>query len=239
MGGYKVKSGSKNVKHRHGKKSSKGNIMYIPKKFKQSDTAALKTLMVEYPFATLIGSSELGLEVNHIPLMLKQVDGKDTLQGHIAKANPLWKNIADKAEVLVVFNGPNCYISPNFYPTKMATGKAVPTWNYVAVHVKGLISFVHDNTRNLDLLSCLTRQHEALQPKPWSIEDAPKQYIAKMLPAIVGIEIDISSIVGKWKVSQNQPTINKQGIFNALSGENESHALKIAELVKSHMEEMT
>ncbi|WP_085298748.1 FMN-binding negative transcriptional regulator [Cognaticolwellia mytili] len=213
--------------------------MYIPNKFKQSDAAALKTLMVDYPFATLIGTSELGLEVNHIPLMFKQVDGKDKLQGHIAKANPLWKSIADKAEVLVVFNGPNCYISPNFYPTKMATGKAVPTWNYVAVHVKGHISFVHDNTWNLNLLDRLTTHHEALQPKPWSIEDAPKQYIAKMLPAVVGIDIDITSITGKWKVSQNQPTINKQGIFNALSGENESHALKIAEFLKSYMEETT
>jgi transcriptional regulator len=213
--------------------------MYIPKKFQQSDITALKALVVEYPFATLISYSELGVEANHMPLMLKQVEGKDVLQGHIAKANPLWKNIAEKSEVLIIFNGPNCYISANYYPTKMVTGKAVPTWNYVAVHVKGLISFVHDDTWNLNLLDSLTEHHEVQQPLPWSIADAPKEYIDKMLPAIVGLEIDITSIVGKWKVSQNQSTINKQGVFHALSGESESNAKKIAELVKSYMEETT
>ncbi len=209
--------------------------MYIPKRLQQNDTTALKALIVEYPFATLISSSESKIEANHMPLMLKQVDGTDVLQGHIAKANSLWKKIAEKSEVLIVFNGPNCYISPNYYPTKMATGKAVPTWNYVAVHVKGLISFIYNNTWNLNLLSSLTQHHETQQPKPWSIADAPKEYIAKMLPAIVGIEIDITSIVGKWKVSQNQAEINKQGIVNVLSDDTESHARKIAELVKSHM----
>ncbi len=213
--------------------------MYIAKKFQQSDSTVLKALIAEYPFATLISCSELGIEANHIPLMFKQVDGKDVLQGHIAKANPLWQSMAEKAEVLIVFNGPNCYISPNYYPTKMVTGKAVPTWNYVAVHVKGHISFVHDNTWNLNLLDSLTTQHEAQQPEPWSIEDAPKAYIDKMLPAIVGIEVDITSIVGKWKVSQNQVEINKQGIFSALSNDTESHARKIAALVISHLEATT
>jgi transcriptional regulator len=168
--------------------------------------------------------------------MLQQVEGKDVLQGHIAKANPLWKNMAEKTEVLIVFNGPNCYISPNYYPTKMATGKAVPTWNYVVVHVKGLISFVHDNTWNLNLLDSLTTHHESQEPEPWSIEDAPKEYIEKMLSAIVGIEIDITSIIGKWKVSQNQAEINKQGIYKALSGDVKSNALEIAKLVKNNME---
>ncbi len=210
--------------------------MYIPKKFEQSDPAALKAFIAEYPFATLITHSTLGVEANHIPLMLKQVGGKDALQGHIAKANPLWKNIDEKAEVLVVFNGPNCYVSPNYYPTKVENGRAVPTWNYVAVHVKGAISFINDHRWNFNLLDSLTHQHEAQQPEPWSIEDAPKEYIAKMLPAIVGIEVDITSITGKWKVSQNQPEINKQGIFNALSDKTESNAKEIAELVKIHME---
>tara|TARA_R110000737_G_scaffold141158_1_gene171960 strand:- start:276 stop:917 length:642 start_codon:yes stop_codon:yes gene_type:complete len=213
--------------------------MYRPKKFQQSDSTALKALIAQYPFATLISCSELGIEANHIPLMLQQVDGKDVLQGHIAKANPLWQSKAETAEVLVVFNGPNCYISPNYYPTKMLTGKAVPTWNYIAVHVKGLISFIHDNRWNLNLLNSLTHHHEAQQPEPWSIEDAPREYIAKMLPAIVGIEIDITSITGKWKLSQNQAEINKQGIISALSGSSENHAQKIAEWLENHIEETT
>ena len=113
------------------------------------------------------------------------------------------------------------------------------TWNYIAVHVKGLISFIHDNRWNLNLLNSLTHHHEAQQPEPWSIEDAPREYIAKMLPAIVGIEIDITSITGKWKLSQNQAEINKQGIISALSGSSENHAQKIAEWLENHIEETT
>jgi transcriptional regulator len=211
--------------------------MYTPKKFQQLDSTALKNLMAEYPFATVVTYSELGLEANHFPLMLTQIKDKEVLQGHIAKANPLWKTLNEQSEVLLIFNGPNCYISPNYYPTKAQAGRAVPTWNYVTVHVKGLMSFIHEDKWKLRQVTHLTNTHEANQSVPWSIEDAPDEYISKMLPAIVGIEIEIISITGKWKVSQNQPEINKQGVFNALSNETESHARKIAELVKNHMYE--
>ena len=115
--------------------------MYIPKAFQQEDSAVLHELVAEYPLASLITHSPTGIEVNHIPFFLTESKRKLSLQGHIAKANPLWKNIKDKAQVLLVFHGPNCYISPNYYPTKKEQGKAVPTWNYVAVHVKGLLSY--------------------------------------------------------------------------------------------------
>jgi transcriptional regulator len=213
--------------------------MYTPKKFQQHDVTALKELIVAYPFATLMTHSDAGIEAEHIPFILTQVKGRDVLQGHIAKANPLWKKVKDNAQVLIVFNGPNCYISPNYYPTKKEAGKVVPTWNYVTVHVKGAISFVQDDNWNFNLITNLTNHHEAAQQEPWSIEDAPQEYIARMLPAIVGIEIDITSITGKWKVSQNQPEINKQGMVNALSKEVECDARKIAKLVQTHMEEMT
>ncbi|MFT5760380.1 MAG: transcriptional regulator [Alteromonadaceae bacterium] len=210
--------------------------MYIPKKYQQGDTHKFKELMIKYPFATLISHHDAGLDADHIPLLLKHVNGKDVLQGHIAKANPLWTNVKDDSEVLVVFNGPNCYISPNYYPTKQEHGRVVPTWNYVVVQVKGIISIIHDDQWKLKLIENLTNLHEASQPTPWTVTDAPTAYIDKMLPAIVGLEVDILSITGKWKVSQNQPEINKQGVYTGLSQETESNAHKIAEWVKEHMD---
>jgi len=207
--------------------------MFIPKKFQQIDPHALNDIILQYSFATLITHSDIGLEANHIPFYLTHSGGKTLLQGHIAKTNPLWKNVKNKADVLVVFNGPNCYISPNYYPTKQETNKAVPTWNYVTVHVKGIMSYIHDKEWNLNMINNLTDQHEAKQTIPWSVSEAPDEYIKKMLSAIVGIEIDVSSITGQWKVSQNQSTRNKQGVISSLLQENEPDAQKIADLIKS------
>lgn len=209
--------------------------MYIPTKFQQEDTNDLKSMMAKYPFATLISHSDSGIEVEHIPLFLDEANEKHVLQGHIAKTNPLWKNVKDKSEILIIFNGPNCYISPNYYPSKQENGKAVPTWNYTAVHVKGVVSYIHDDKWKLAMLNNLTDLHEAKQAVPWSIKDAPQEYIFKMLSAIVGLEIDILSITGKWKVSQNQSQENKRGLLLGLSQETDSNAHKIAELVQEHM----
>ena len=209
--------------------------MYIPKRFLKDDIDKLKGMMVNHSFATLITHNESGVEANHIPLILNKLGQKDVLQGHIAKANPLWKNIKDKSEVLIIFNGPNCYISPNYYPTKQENGKVVPTWNYISVHVKGIVSFIHDDQWILKMLNDLTNQYEANQPVPWSVSDAPQAYIDKMLSAIVGLEIDILSITGKWKVSQDKTEENKQGIIRGLSQEINSDAHNIAKLVKEHL----
>lgn len=217
--------------------------MHVPNAFQQEDSAVLHELIAKYPLASLVTYSPTGIEVNHIPFFLtnstEQLHGnsneKPTLQGHIAKANPLWQNVKDKSEVLLVFHGPNCYISPNYYPTKKEQDKAVPTWNYVAVHVKGLMSYRYDEAFKLEMLNNLTFQHEQSQEKPWSIKDAPEHYIQRMLPAIVGLEIEMLSFTGKWKVSQNQPEINKQGIVAGLSNEETSDALSMADLVKMHI----
>ena len=209
--------------------------MHIPKIFEQKDLAHFQELINNYPFATLISNSDSGLEANHIPLLLNQSNGKNVLQGHIAKANPLWKTLEDKSEVLIVFNGPNCYITPNYYPTKIETGKAVPTWNYVAVHVKGIMTYIHEVEWNLNMINNLTNQHESDQPSPWSVADAPDEYIHRMLSAIVGLEIEILSITGQWKVSQNQPERNQQGVIAGLSQSTNTDVLKMAELVKSYV----
>ena len=209
--------------------------MHIPKTFEQNEQTHLHDIIAKHPFATLICHSESGIEVNHIPFFLDKSNGKYVLQGHIAKANPLWKSVNEQSEVVLVFHGPNCYISPNHYPTKKENGRAVPTWNYVAVHVKGALQYRFNDEFKLNMLDNLTKQHEAEQEEAWSIHDAPAQYINRMLPAIVGLEIQITSITGKWKVSQNQPEVNKQGVIAGLSKQNSNDAQEIATLVQAHV----
>ena len=209
--------------------------MHIPQIFEQDDSAQLKGIIRTYPFATLITYSDSGLEANHIPFFLNRSDNKDVLQGHISKTNPLWKKLNDKSEVLVVFHGPNSYISPGYYPTKLETGKVVPTWNYVTVHVKGVMSYIHDQNWNMAMIENLTNQHEADQPSPWSISDAPEEFNQKMLSAIVGIEIEISSMVGKWKASQNQPERNKQGVVAGLSKSSDINVQRMATIVNDYL----
>jgi transcriptional regulator len=211
-----------------------GKNMYIPKNFEQTDRGHLLSIIKNYPFATLITYSETGIEANHIPLFLNKIDNEDIIQGHFSKANPICKNLDDKSEVLIIFHVPNCYISPNYYPTKKETGMVVLTWNYVTVHVKGIMSFIHDDQWKLTIINNLTNQHEANQEVPWSVADAPDEFTKKMLSAIVGIEIKVSSMFGKWKVSQNQPEINKLGVIAGLSKKSTSDSRKMAELVKTH-----
>lgn len=208
--------------------------MHTPKKFQQQDEKVLLTAIRKYPFANLITHTVTGIEANHIPLYLNQSNGKPVLQGHIARTNSLWKNVTEKTPVLAIFNGPSCYVSPNYYPSKMQTGRAVPTWNYVAVHAHGMMSCIHDKQWNLAMLDNLTAQHEAQQPQPWSTADAPPEYIQQMLGAIVGLQIDSLAITGQWKLSQNQPSANQQGVIAGLGGEQHSAAHEIAQLVKEY-----
>ena len=210
--------------------------MHIPTKFEQNDFSQLEGLIREYPFATLITLSASGIDANHLPVIFNEVGGRKIIQAHIAKVNPLWKDVSDKSEVMLIFNGPNCYISPNHYPTKKETGKAVPTWNYIVVHVRGVMSYRWDETWLKEMIDNLTFQHEASQETPWSTSDAPQSYIKKMLPGIVGLEIEVTSMTSQWKLSQNQPEKNKLGVINGLSSEKESQYQKIATLVKEQME---
>jgi transcriptional regulator len=205
--------------------------MHIPKAFKQDDIACMENIIHGYPFANLVTHSESGLDVTHIPFFLIHSSGVKYLRGHIAKSNPLWQNVINNSEVLVVFNGPDCYVSPNYYPTKSETGKAVPTWNYVRVHVKGVMSYIQDKEWNLEMLDELTRQHEAEQTIPWSTADAPDEYIQRKLAGVVGLEIKILEIRGQWKLSQNQPEKNRQGVVDGLSQQCSEGSQKIAALV--------
>jgi len=206
--------------------------LHIPKKFRQEDTNKLIALIKDFPFATLIGSNESGAQVMHLPLLIKNEDGQSySLNGHIAKVNPFWQQIKQGDKVVAVFHGPNCYISPNHYPTKLEHGKAVPTWNYVVVHAEGNIKFHHDKEWLYTHIDELSQQHEQKSEKPWSINDAPEDYIQKMLPAIVGIEISINNIEGQWKLSQNQPAKNQQGVIQGLMDTENPNAQAIAKMM--------
>ncbi len=188
--------------------------MYLPKHFAKDDVAEMHALIRANPLATLVSHGPDGLDANHIPLLL--VDGK--LQGHVARANPLWKDGQVAGEVLVIFHGRESYISPSGYATKAEHGKVVPTWNYVTVHAYGDLRVIDDPAWIFGQISALTAANEAALPLPWAVTDAPADYIEKMLGAIVGIEIAITRLLGKWKVSQNQPPANQASLTRALSG---------------------
>ena len=192
--------------------------MYRPKHFAEDDVAEMHALMRANPLATLVSHGPDGLNANHIPLLLTDAEPHGKLQGHVARANPLWKEGSVTGEVLVVFHGDESYISPSGYATKAEHGKVVPTWNYVAVHAYDELRVIDDPDWILAQVSALTATSEATLPQPWAVTDAPADYIGKMLGAIVGIEITVTRLLGKWKASQNQPPANQASLIRALAG---------------------
>lgn len=190
--------------------------MYIPSPFNETDADMVKTLMATYPLATLVVSSDDGLLADHLPMTWHcDQDGRWLLQGHVARGNSIWRLLPAKA--LLIFQGPDCYISPNWYPSKHRDGKAVPTWNYIALHLQGEVRAIDDAQWITDLLERLTHTHEQQQTRPWQLSDAPKDYIDKLLKAIVGLEFSVSSWQCKAKASQNQSAENQQGVVAGLT----------------------
>ncbi|RCS31038.1 FMN-binding negative transcriptional regulator [Rhodanobacter denitrificans] len=184
--------------------------MYTPKHFAETRLEILHGLIRAYPFATVVTRTANGLVANHLPFEL--VGG--VVHGHVARGNELAQ--LDGAEVLLVFRGPDGYISPNWYPSKHETGREVPTWNYAVVHVHGRLRVIDDAAWLRRLLETLTDHHEAGQPQPWKITDAPDDHIEKSLRAIVGLEVAIERIEGKFKLSQNHPARNRAGVIAGL-----------------------
>lgn len=192
--------------------------MYLPRHFEQPDPAQWHALMQASPLATLVTlAGPARLEANHIPLHFTPNQGDlGILRGHVAKANPLWQQHPQDVPVLAIFHGPQAYVSPSWYPTKAENHKAVPTWNYVVLHVYGRMRVTADAPWLRQQIEALTQQQEATMPTPWQVDDAPATYIDAMLRAIVGIEIAITHVQGKWKVSQNQPECNQLGVERGL-----------------------
>lgn len=211
--------------------------MYIPKQFEELRVEVMRELIRACPLSTLITHSSSGLSANHIPLYFSESPAPyGTLQGHIARANPLFGEIAGGVETLAIFHGPNAYISPSWYATKKETGKVVPTWNYVVVHVYGVLRVVDNAPWLRAQLDALTDHNEAPFPEPWAVSDAPADHIERIMAAIVGIEVAITKMFGKWKVSQNQPTQNQLGVISGLkaSGRPESEAMAALVEVGAH-----
>lgn len=191
--------------------------MYRPKQFEQNDPESMLDFMRANTFASLVSNGANGLNAEHIPFLVRtNSESKTVLCAHIAKANPLWKSLKNGDSVLVLFQGSNSYISPNWYPSKQTNSRVVPTWNYTAVHVKGEIEFIHDSKWLLSLLNDLTGAQEQTQDQPWKVSDAPEKFIERQLSAIVGIEIMVNDLSGKFKLSQNQSAENRQGVKSSL-----------------------
>ncbi|KIP96635.1 MULTISPECIES: FMN-binding negative transcriptional regulator [Pseudomonas] len=192
--------------------------MYVPSAFRQNDLAALHREIADCRLATLISHGENGLQASHLPLLLRPGEGRNgTLYGHLARANPHWQVLAEGGEALVTFNSADAYISPSWYPAKAEHGKVVPTWNYIAVHAYGQAAVFDDSERLLSLLDELSARHENPRPQPWALNDAPREYIAGMLRAIVGFALPIERLEGKWKLGQNRSEADRQGVHDGLS----------------------
>lgn len=187
--------------------------MYIPEHFRETRPEVLHQLIREHPLGILVTCQQSQLDADHLPFELDASAG--LLRAHVARANPLWQQ-ADGTEVLVVFRGSEAYISPNWYPSKHETHRQVPTWNYQVVHVRGRLRVMDDERFVRGNVARLTRTHEADQAMPWKLTDADEDYISQMLAMIVGIEIQISEISGKWKLSQNKASRDALSAVQAL-----------------------
>ena len=208
--------------------------MYLPKHFEQPDHGAIARLLAAHPLATLAWNSPEGLTAEHLPLMWDRADGDGplgTLRGHVARANPVWREAAGTA-VLAAFQGPQAYITPSWYPSKAATAKVVPTWNYAVVHACGSLRVTEDAAWLRALVGRLTDTHEASRAHRWQVDDAPADYIEQMLRAIVGIEIELTSLQGKWKVSQNRSAADRAGVAAGLASIDSDDARAMAGLIR-------
>jgi transcriptional regulator len=209
--------------------------MYVPQHFDEPRVEVMHELMRERPLATVVTMSSQGLNANHIPLYLSTEPAPfGTLRGHVARANPMWRDLQAGLETLVIFHGPDAYISPSWYATKQESGKVVPTWNYAVVHAYGTLQVIDDASWVRSQLEVLTAHNERRFTEPWAVSDAPRDFTEKLIAAVIGIEIVISSLSGKWKVSQNQPPQNQAGVIDGLDKVQCPDSVSMASLVKAN-----
>lgn len=212
--------------------------MYLPAHFEEISEEVMAGLIEQHPLGALVTLGSDGLTANHIPFLIESHEaGRRTLIGHVARGNAVWQDPGDGADTLVIFQGISAYISPNWYPTKHETHQVVPTYNYAVVHVHGPL-VVHDDPKWVrGVVGKLTKRFEASQPEPWKMADAPSEFIAEQLANIVGIEVPIQRMTGKWKVSQNRVASDRAGVVAALSGSGDQAKRAMAALVASKLAE--
>jgi transcriptional regulator len=208
--------------------------MYLPSHFEETRAEVLHAALRAHPLGLLITQGQGGdLAANPIPFILDvEADGSRVLRGHVARANPLWRAARGDVDSLVVFQGPQAYVSPGWYTSKAEHGKVVPTWNYVMVQARGPLRVRDDAAWLHAFVTRLTERHEAARATPWAVSDAPADYIATMLRAIVGIEIPVTALTGKWKLSQNRSAADREGVARGLAEAGTADGLAMAPLVR-------
>jgi transcriptional regulator len=194
--------------------------MLIPSQFREENQEKLQQYIKEYSFGVLVVADSQGIDANHVPFHFSATEEQPlgTLRCHVARVNPVWQRIENGASVLAIFQGPDAYVSPSWYKTKAETGRVVPTWNYLAVHAQGQSFIFQDHAWLKDHLHQLTDLHESGRETPWSVDDAPSEFTSRLVQAIVGIEIQIESLAGQVKASQNHPERNRIGVKAGLAG---------------------
>lgn len=208
--------------------------MYVPASFSETDPEILADLIRRYPLGMLITAGSSGLLASPLPFHYRLKEGKPTLVAHLARANPHWKDLVDLKECLVVFQGADNYVSPNWYPSKQSTHQVVPTWNYEMVQARGIPTVIESADWLRNQVGDMTDAMERARSAPWKVDDAPADYVATQLKAIVGLEIEITAIQGKWKMSQNRSAADAQGVVHGLSDPSDPHAnARVADIVAS------
>lgn len=210
--------------------------MFKPPLFSEDRVEVMHELMRAHPFATLVSSATGQLSADHVPLVIHpEASEHGVIRGHIAKANPLWRETQgdDAISVLAIFQGPQSYVTPSWYPSKAAHGKVVPTWNYVVVHARGALQFTNEPHWLMAHLTELTFRHESHRPSPWAVTDAPEDFVQRQLKGLVGFEIEIETLEGNWKVSQNKNERDRVGVERGLLTENNTQATAMAGIVQS------
>jgi transcriptional regulator len=211
--------------------------MYIPKLFEEKRLDVLHSFVREHPFGALVVLSANGLDANHLPFEIDTDSGPfGTLHCHVSRSNPVWRDFSPTTEALAIFQGPNTYITPTWYPSKQETGKDVPTWNYIIVHARGPLRVIDDVRHVRAHLEKLVTRNEAGRPHPWRITDAPEDYVNKQLSLIVGIEIPLTSLVGKWKLGQNRLLHDRHGMLKGLLEANTPETVAMAAEVRKTLE---
>jgi transcriptional regulator len=207
--------------------------MYLPKQFEETRIEILHSLVRKRPFGTLVAMTGDGLSVDHLPFHIDTTTGPfGVLRGHVARANPIWRATLADVDAVAVFQGPDHYISPSWYATKQATGKVVPTWNYVVVHAHGRPRFTDDPSWLREHLDQLTHQQEGTRALPWKVSDAPADYLSQLRGAIVGVELPIARLLGKWKLGQNRPEADRKGMIHGLPQEGDASAEALAAFIR-------
>lgn len=213
--------------------------MYTPPSFREDRTVIMHDLIGMHPLGLLVTVGASGIQASPVPFLLYPDEGsRGVLRAHMARANPHWKEIQTSAECLVVFQGRNGYVTPSWYATKATTHQVVPTWNYVTVQVRGRPIIVEDSGWLRKQINDLTESQEKSRPQPWSISDAPVDFVTAQMTAIIGIEIPIGYIEGKWKLSQNKDEADRMGVIRGLRSENDPHRnTQLADLIDTSQDE--